>query len=86
MFRADTAKKQKEPDYSVKDPKALELNRELARLKERCRSEGLGPEDTLDKLMTKAAEGLSAEPDLARTHRFSWISGKIELRLTPDKD
>lgn len=86
MFRADTAKKQKEPDYTVKDPRALRLNLELAALKEKCGSDGLNPEATLDQLIAHAAEGLSAEPDLARTHRFSWISGKIELRLTPDKD
>ena len=76
----------KEPDYTVKDPKAIEINGELARLKERCKSEQLGPETTLDTLMAHAASKLEEPPDLAKTHRFSWISGLIEIRLTAGKE
>lgn len=86
FYRGDAGKKpKKEPDYKVKDPAVIEINRELARLKDKCESEGLAPEEAMGRLIAHAAEKLGESPELVRTHRFSWISGQIELRLTPDK-
>jgi len=81
-FRDTAGKKlQKEPEYIVKDPKALAINNDLERLKRECARKGLDQEDTLNALTAFAESRLAEDPSLGAAHRFSCMSGLIETRL-----
>ncbi len=67
--------------------KAVErINAELRKLKERCEGEGLGPEETLGRMLSQAEIELKAVPGLSETHRFSWVSREVEKRMLPRED
>ncbi len=62
------------------------INNELRRLKDRCESEGLGQEETLERLVAHAEGKLRAAPALSGSHRFSWVSGEVEKRMLPREE
>ncbi len=68
------------------DQRVESINRELRKMKERCASDGLGPEETLGRLLAHAEGELRAVPGLSASHRFSWVSGEVERRMLPREE